>query len=342
MRRILMAAAVAALICGAASAQSTMITLQNQEDSAFYYVIDPRELAGLTVGSSLLATKVANYFSVSDPGTAFKALGPQEEARIAGLSKGTHLLVGFFAQQDADVFPVRVMSLQADPSIGERFYAVFSSSAQLRVPRGVGKLAQFTRVIAGQGTEAALNQPPEASSTLAPIATFSSTYDPSLFSRESVEGFRILPIAESRAWIKTGTRIASVRGTLDSSGLKLLLNIPNGLSSSVSYFLYVFGVRELGTENSLTLEIQPLARDEGGACILWHKGFAPRLLGAVKNSATSVELEVATDELASAGLADSGQNTTVDLTACWYDRSTATWEEFYYTTFPLSAIDTTR
>ncbi len=360
MRKIFIAAFAVAVLAGAAGAQGATVTLQNQEDSTFYYVIDPRELAGLTAGSPLLASTVAAYFSSADAGTGFASLPPQAEARLTGLSEGAHLLVGFFAQQDVDDFPVRVVALQADSSIGERFYAVFASPAQLSAHRGVGKLAQFARGGSGQGAAVASGQavgtvvsgqnaasaaPGQAAGSPSPfpaIATFSTTYDPAVFTRESSAGFEVLPISESRAWTRTGTRITSVQGVFDSDGLKLALNVPGGFSPSVSYFLYVFDARTAGRENPLTLEIEPLARGDRGACVLWQKGSAPRLLGTVKTAATTVELDVGTEDLPPAVREAVGNAPTVDLTAAWYDRAQGTWEEFYYTTFPAPVAGATR
>ncbi len=117
---------------------------------------------------------------------------------------------------------------------------------------------------------------------------------------------------------------------------------PGGFSPSVSYFLYVFDTRSAGKENPLTLEIEPMARADRGACIVWQKGAAaPRLLGTVKTGETSVEVEVAADELASA-FVGAGASPTVDLTAGWYDRALGMWEEFYYTTFPAPRSTSTR
>ncbi len=364
MRKILIAAAAAAVLCAAAGAQGATITLQNQDDSIFYYVVDPGELARLTAGSPLLASTVAAYFSAADPGTTFASLAPQAEAKLTGLADGAHMLVGFFAQPDSDDFPVRVLALQADSSVGERFYAVFASPAQLSVRRGVGKLSRFGYGGAGQvpaadagtasppaGTGSASPPPPAsmasdqvAGSTdaLPAIATFSAGYDPAAFTRESSAGFEVLPISESRAWAQAGTRIASVRGGVDSDGLKLALSVPGGFSPSVSYFLYVFDTRSAGSENPLTLEIEPLARGNQGACILWQKGSDPRLLGTVKTFAASVELDVAPGELPPALLAAEGGAPTIDLTAASYDRARGSWEEFYYTTFPAPAAGATR
>ena len=360
MRKIAIAAMVAAVLGGAAGAQSATITLQNQEDSTLYYVVDPQELAGLSAGGPLLASKVAGYFSASVPETSFAALAPQAEARLTGLSEGTHLLVGFFAQLDSEDFPVRVVALQSDSSVGERFYAVFASPAQLSVRRGIGKLAQFARP--AQGTAVANPSTDRTAQTVATvaasqtagatrpaegdelpeIATFSAAYDPSVFTKETGGAFAVLPIAESRSWKQTGTRITAVKGTVDSAGLKLSLDVPGGFAPSVSYFLYFFDTWASGRENPVTLEIQPLARPGRGACIVWQKGFAPRLLGTVRTSGSSVELQVGADELASGALSAAGREPTVDLTAGWYDKALRVWEEFYYTTFPAPTNSATR
>jgi hypothetical protein len=380
--------AVCAVLAGACA--FAQVTLQNQEDSTFYYAVDPKELAGLTAGSPLLSSKVAGYFSTGDKNTVFASLGPQAEVKFSNLAEGSHLLVGFFAQQDADDFPVRVMALQADSSAGERFYAVFASPAQLTVRRGVGKLTAFARP-AGAGTAVASTQSGNSGTTAAggtsgaaaattgsagatgttagtagtttgttaaaiaaagaapgiadlpSIASFAAAYDPAVFTRESAGSFKVLPISESRSWTQTGTRIASVRGAVDSTGLKFVLNVPGGFSPSVSYFLYVFDSRSAGRENPLTLEIEPMARADRGACILWTNGSTtPRLLGTVTTYATAVELDVSADDLASGSLSSAGSSPTVDLTAGWYDKALGTWEEFYYATFPAPAADATR
>jgi hypothetical protein len=376
MNKTLFLAALAALTCSLAFGQAPSVTLQNQEDTTFYYVVDPNELAGLTAGSPLLASKVAGYFSTGDKDAAFASLAPQAEVKLADLAEGAHLLVGFFAQTDADDFPVRVMALQADSSVGERFYAVFAAPAQLSVRRGVGKLFAFARPASAQGAAVASGQAGGTTGTtttttgttsaatgttaattgsatavsataagsaaaLPAIATFAAAYDPAVFTRESTGSFKVLPISESRSWTQAGTRIASVQGALDSTGLKLVLNVPGGFSHSVSYFLYVFDSRSAGRENPLTLEIEPMARGDRGACILWTNGFAnPRLLGTVKTTGTAVEVDVSADDIASGILSAAGSSPTVDLTAAWYDKALGMWEEFYYATFPAPAAPT--
>jgi hypothetical protein len=348
-RTLLLAAAAALCITVTAFAQGTSIVIQNQEDTAFHYVIDPAELSGLTAGSPLLASKVAGYFSAPDAGATFAVLAPQGQARLTDLAAGSHLLVGFFEVPDSDSFPVRVMAIQADPTTPDRFYSIFAGAAQLTAHRGVGRLAPFGASASGEaaaaatgttaaGTAAAATGATSATATapdgqaLPVLASFSSAYDPVVFTRETRGDFKVLPIAQARSWSQTGTRIASVEGALDSSGLRLVISVPGGFSPSVSYFLYVFDSRAAGRENSITLEIQPLARGSRGACILWQKGSPPRLLGAVTTDAASTELVVGSEELSGGPLASAGPSPTVDLTAGWYDKGLGVWEEFYYTT----------
>lgn len=364
MSKTLIIAAAAVFSCALAFAQRPSVVLQNHETITFYYVVDPKELAGLTAGSPLMASKVATYFSAAATDGTFSALAPQAETRLADLAMGAHLLVGFFAPPDTDDFPVRVLSLQVDNSVGERYYGIFASPAQLSVSRGVGKLAQFARTGTGetattrtggsaqatgssqgtgiQGTGAAATAA-AAGKPVPVIAAFADSYDPAVFTRETRESFSVLPIAQSRAWMQTGTRISSVQGAADASGLKVVLNVPGGFSPSVSYFLYVFDTRAAGRENPLTLEIEPVAREDRGACILWQKGSAaPRLIGTVKTGEASVEVDVGADEIAAGTFAAAGPAPTVDLTAGWYDKALGMWEEFYYATFPGPTLPVTR
>ena len=370
MNKTIIIAAAAVFSCVLAFGQAPSVVLQNHENTTFYYVVDPKELDGLTTGSTLMASSVAGYFAAAANDGTFSALSPLAEKRLTDLAVGTHLLVGFFARPGTDDFPVRVLSLRVDNTVSERFYGIFASPAQLTVRRGVGKLAQFapsaegetatagtTRETQTAGSQAAegtqAGKSPTASAAGAPaaplpvIATFAASYDPAVFTRETSDSFAVLPITESRSWLQTGTRISSLQGSVGSSGLKLVLNVSGGFSQSVSYFLYFFATRSAGTENPLTLEIEPLARADRGACILWQKGAAaPRLLGTVKTGVSTVELDVSAEDLASGALEGAGTAPTVDLTAGWYDKALGMWEEFYYTTFPTTlpgpAIDSTR
>jgi hypothetical protein len=366
MRKTFIAAVAASFLCAAAFGQASGVSLQNQEASTFYYVVDPPALSGLTAGSPLLSTKVAEFFAAPNDATALVSLAPDSEVKLDGLADGPHLLVGFFDREGRSEFPVRVISLQVDGRIGIRFYAIFAEPALLTVPRGTGRLAAFGRPAkphaaadqaaasvqqAAAGSEqaaatasAVMESVQDAGSAdLQPIASFAQSYDPGVFTRERQGEFSVLPVSASRAWALTGTRISALSGLLENGTLRLSLAAPGGFSEQVSYFFYVFKTRTPGSENQVTLELKPRAKANRGACILWRKGDAsPRLLGAVTVTGTMIEVDIDVGRLPPDVLAEIGDAPTFDLTAGWFDRARGTWEEFSYTTFSMADISATR
>ena len=150
MKKILFAAALIAAALTTAFAQGGSVTIQNEESVTFYYTVDPPQLPGFSAGSPSAATKIAEFFAAQSSTPQFAPLAPGAQASLPGLPDGAHLLVGFFAVEGQDTFPVRVMTLQADSSMGERFYAIYGSPALLEATRGVGRLAQFTAPAASE------------------------------------------------------------------------------------------------------------------------------------------------------------------------------------------------
>lgn len=349
MKKTILTAAIALTACVVCFAQSA-VSLQNQENATFYYAVDPKELAGLSPGSPLLASRIAGFFAAHD-GVTFASLAPNATTRLDGLADGSHLLVGFFAVEDLAEYPVRVITLQADGSVGERFYAIFASPALLSIARNSGRIASFAHAggegnaavqtggaesASTTGTQAAAETPP---SGLQSIATFSTGFTPAFFTREKQGDFSVLPISDSRAWALTGTRIAAISGSLADGTLKISLSVAGGFAESVSYFLYVFGTRSQGRDNQFTLELQPRAEGKRAACLLWQKGIrTPTLVGSVKSTDNTVELDTAAGQFPAAVISGIGASATVDLTAGWFDRGLGTWEEFYYTTFSIGDI----
>lgn len=349
MKRIILVAAIALTVCVASFAQSG-VSLQNQENATFYFVVDPKELTGLSAGSPLLASRIAGFFATRD-GVSFASLAPNATVKLDGLADGSHLLVGFFAVEDLAEFPVRVITLQADSRVGDRYYAIFASPALLSIARDSGRIASFAHG-GGEGEgqtggtqAAAITQPVAAETPLSglPVATFSAGFTPAFFTREKQGDFTVLPISDSRAWALTGTRINAISGSLGDGTLKISLSVQAGFAERVSYFLYVFGSRFPGRDNQFTLELQPRAEGMRAACLLWQKGVrTPMLVGSVKSTDTTVELDATAGQFPAGVISGIGETATIDLTAGWFDKGLGTWEEFYYTTFSIGDITVTR
>jgi hypothetical protein len=168
-----------AALLGAAGlhAQGTSVTLQNQEESWFYFAIDLPELAGLPPNSPQLPSRVASFFAKPTEDFPFTALKPRASLSLEALPEGSHTLFGFFLIEGRNVFPVRTMTLQVDKRLGQRFYGIYSEPPLMMVPRGTGRLARFgpaepqpAAAAAQAGTIAAAAQTAAGASTSAAAA----------------------------------------------------------------------------------------------------------------------------------------------------------------------------
>jgi hypothetical protein len=182
---------------------------------------------------------------------------------------------------------------------------------------------------------AAVTEEPEASGDL---ATFAESYDPVYFTRESHDGFTVLPIASSRAWGRPGTRLSAFTGSIAGGTLSVVLRSRDGFAKNVSYFFYVFPVRSAGGASEYTFEARP---DAGGraAVVLWQKGRAvPRLVGTANTDGGEFTWAARAEELPPELAQALGPAATLDLTTAWLDETSGTWEEFYFTTFAVADL----
>jgi hypothetical protein len=388
---MLCVALLAATVSSQGFAQQASVTIQNEEESTFYYAVDPQELAQVTPGSPLAATKIADFFAAQADQPQFTPLAPGAQTSLTGLSDGPHLLVGFFAVDNPDTFPVRLITLQADSSMGDRFYSIYGSPALVQATRGVGRLAQFARsstpeqasaqsappaqeqaaassaeAAAAPAAPAVTSAAPAAAAAavapavtpgapaaafaagaaaLAPIASFSESYSPAYFTRETQGGFSVQPIADSHTWLLSGTHIASLSADIDESTLTVSLTTGDDFSPNVSYFIYAFTSRVPGATAAFALELRPRALPDRGVCILWlhQQGTAtPTIFGSVKvEGKTATLVADLKDEPASLAqeLSCAGS---FDLTSCSFDAKGGVYEEFYFATLAMADIPVKR
>ncbi len=372
MKTMLLAAGLLTVSCLCAFAQGAAVIIQNEEAATFYYTVDPPDLANVSAGSPLAATRVASFFAAPAQGPQFIPLAPGAQATLQGLSTGSHLLVGFFALESQDTFPVRVITLQADSAMGERFYAVYGSPALVEAARGVGRLAQFTGSAApgpatqapaaasaptaapqpssptpAQAAQAPATVPAAAAQTApAPLVSVAPTYSPAAFSREAGDGVTVQPISSAHSWALPGTHVATVDARIDRGTLKLSLTTADAFSPDVSYFIYAYASRTPGASAAFTLELRPRALPARGACLLWQpptgspagSAGVPSIFGSVTVVGKTATLVADLKALPPSA----SQVSSFDLTSCRFDRAAGVYEEFYFATVALADIPVTR
>ena len=246
------------------------------------------------------------------------------------------------AAVEAGAAPAEAAVAETAAPPAEMAAAAEATAAALETaPAAEAAPAEAAAVEAGAAPAEAL--PESIAPALNTVALFSENYEPAYFTRENSSGFEVFPISDSQSWAQAGTRLTELLGSVSEGTLTLSITAPRGFSGNVSYFFYIFGTREPGKGNTLTLELQPYASGGGGVCLLWRKGAAaPSLVGRVSMNDSYGELDIRADQVPADALAELGDDPTVDFTACAFDRTSGTYEEFYYTTFSMADVQVRR
>jgi hypothetical protein len=348
--------------------QGAPVTLANNEGMLAWYVVDPPELGVGAAASPELASLVSEYLGGEGGAFPFSWLGPDQQVTLEGLAAGSHLLLVLF-DDGGPTLPVRAITLQVDSGLQSRVYGLYAVPAVTVAARGQGRLqalgpaepaeepaeapqdvepAEQTAEGAQATEPTETPEAPEVTGEAAPgleqIVDLPPDWDPRVFSRERGGELVVLPTSEAAGWGRPGTRIQRAAGALTDGGFVLDVLSPEGFSDGTSLFLYVFSDRAAGVGCPFTVELH---LDAGRAvAAVWRRGDPmPSPAGTVTLSdpAPSDGLpryllwSVAADQLP-AGLAGIGPGATVDFTTAWLDTGTASWEEFYVTTFALADV----
>ncbi len=360
---LLASAALAGAQPTAGGAQSFAVLLNNPESSAFHFVLDPPELASFDPGSSVFANVVYDFF-LEEPSAGpvlFRSLAPGATLRLKELAEGTHLLVGFFALPGRRDYPVRVLQLLAGGGMAERFYTVYAEPSLFRARAGRGRLAGFT---AGEALGAPAGQagafPPKAPAPTSayggelglaidndfadwesiPVLRSFADYSPTTFLREQIGGGRLeLPIGQSRFWQKGGTGLYELKIVDNGPNLYLYLSTRSAMAEGLSVYLYFRDPKDRAGENRVTVELLPAVGEKAGLAALWVKGHGPVTVGALASGVFFLEAALDKASIYSA-LASPPQVGYLELSSAFHDRSSLSYEEFYYTRLAMKDLPT--
>jgi hypothetical protein len=333
------------------------VLLNNPESSPFHFVLDPPELASFDPGSSVFASVVYDYFletPVSGP-TLFRTLAPGATLQLKDLAEGTHLLVGFFELPGRRDYPVRIMQLLAGGGMAERLYSVYAQPSLFRARAGRGRLAGFPQAGSEQappsGLEAGAAGASRGQLGLAidndfadweaiPVLRSFADYTPRTFLREQIGGGRIeLPLEQSRYWQKAGTGLYELKIVDNGPNLYLFLSTRSAMAEGLSIYLYFQDAQDREGENRVTVELLPATGTKAGLVALWVKGHGPVAAGTLASGVFF--LEAALDKATIYGALASGpQGGSLELTTGFHDRSSLSYEEFYYTRLALKDLPT--
>jgi hypothetical protein len=329
-----------------AGGEASTVLLNNPEESDFYFVIDPPELAAFDYAASIFPTVIFDYFADTPPPgwSGFQKLAAGGTQRLENLGEGTHLVVGYFRLPNRTQFPVRMLSIRAGGGMSERFYSVYTEPSLFKAKADRGRLA--AREEKPVAPSISLRPPAEARlninidnqyqdwEAIPAVAAFNG-FEPATFSRERYGSeSRILPLGEARFWQKAGTSLAELKAAVEGQTLFLFLSTRSAIAEGLSIFLYFHDPKDPPDANRVTMELQPATKGTDGLVALWVKDQSPVSAGALASGSffleASIDLSLAEKALISRlGAAD------IELSTCYRDRNALSYEEFFYTTLRL-------
>jgi hypothetical protein len=163
------------------------------------------------------------------------------------------------------------------------------------------------------------------------IARFAERYSPYYFSREAGGTRETLTVDRSLYWNRGGTQIREIKGIIEGGSLYLYIGTETNLAPEVSIFGYIYVGRKPGEVNRYALELLPARRKDGGFVALWSRDGKATEAGELVNSSFSLECRIDLSKLPADLVSPSGA-VSVDVTTCYREAASGTYEEFYFTT----------
>ncbi len=169
------------------------------------------------------------------------------------------------------------------------------------------------------------------------VARFGEQYDPYYFSKESAGRRETLTVDRSVYWKRGGTQLREIKGVLTDDGLYLYIGTQAMFAPEVSIFGYVHLGRQPGQLNRYTLELLPSRRKDGGFVALWSQDGRAVEAGELVNSSSSLEGRIDLARIPP-DLASAAGQISIDVTTCYHEAASGTYEEFYFTTLYLADL----
>lgn len=169
------------------------------------------------------------------------------------------------------------------------------------------------------------------------VASFGEQYDPYYFNRETAGRRETLTVDRSVYWKRGGTQLREIKGILQEDGLYLCIGAQTLFAPQLSIFGYVHLGRQPGQLNRYTLELLPSRRKDGGVVALWSQDGKAIEAGELVNSGPLLEGRIDLAKIPP-DLASAAGQISIDVTTCYYEAASGTYEEFYFTTLYLADL----
>ena len=206
--------------------------------------------------------------------------------------------------------------------------------------RKILALVLFTAGLAAHGQQPTIDNSYYDWQAFPAMATFSGHYNPYYFSREKAGVRETLGIDRSLYWNWGGSQLREIKGVLANGSLFLQVSSHSNFAKELSIFAYIYDRRETGGNNRYVLEFLPARVNGSGFVALWDANGRPTQIGDLTSSSISLECRIPLEALPSELIAGDLSKLSIDLTTCYHEPSSGTYEEFFFTTVYFEDIPT--
>ncbi len=320
--------------------------INGDRNSSFYFLLDPVGLYGSNPYSPWFYERVLAFFDgkfdgeTVAPNREFRVIQPGKSVMLENLTRGVHLVVGFFYIPNVSLYPIKVTAIRAWDGEGfEKRYVIKREPVVINARAGEGILRDFTPMASSIGESI----PPRWLSVRS-VVSFSLGFKPLAYLKGSLlSGVGSNPREESidsaKYWNYDGTALRLVKACIDYTSRRIgfYISARNNFSENVSIFLYVY---EKGERlNNYTVEIKPLFRTKNGMILLWERGKEkPRYIGMVNTNGNYLEGSVKFSSLP-VNIDSIGNDVYFELDTCYFDYTRNLYEEYILATIKAGDIE---
>jgi hypothetical protein len=165
------------------------------------------------------------------------------------------------------------------------------------------------------------------------LAAFTRYFNPYYFNRESGAARQRLTIDRSVYWDRGGTRLREIKGTIGEEAFFFYIGADTNFARELSIYGYVYEDRS--RRNRFALELMPARTSDGGYVALWSDDGEVTEVGVLRNTSFFLECRIPWSELPSELKGANLRELSIDITTCYYEAASGTYEEFYLTTLYL-------
>ncbi len=326
MKPIINAAAIILFAAGVLSPLAAdTVTLQNDEDAAFFFTVVQRD----SEAYGRLTASLAGALAILRETAELEQMVPAAGVSPLPGTRHSAYLVGVFVRPGQPAYPVAAVEVDSHAGtivISRKHVLHDETGQQLTVRPWNARIGDEPIILDNRY----LDWEPHL-----PLVRFAQPIEPAQFILQTDEGRERVALSRAHFWGRGGTQLDTVKAVAGERAVYLKLSSHSQLTPGMSLFLFFYQDR-LQSSARYTVEI-PIT-DGSGWVLLWTDGSdEPRVIGNYVSDRFVLEAQMRYDLIPQAILGQRLDNAFADIATGF--SGAGRHEEFYHARIYLSSID---